>query len=76
MTAQHHRLLLCSSTDGSDEPVEDERHAIVHCLGHVYAREQFQDLFQSHITTVSHFLSHPQRKRLAKSLTFTRACCK
>ena len=41
------------SDDGSEEPVEDEHHAIFNCPGYMYAREQFQDLFQSHITTVS-----------------------
>ena len=40
----------------------------------MYAREQFQDLFPSHITTVSQFLNQPQCNRLAKFLTWIRAC--
>ena len=43
-------------TMSSDGPVEDEHHAIFDCPGYMYAREQFQDLFQSHITTVSQSL--------------------
>ena len=41
------------SDDDSDGPIEDEHHAIFDCTGYRYAREQFQDLFQRHITTVS-----------------------
>ena len=54
------------SGDESDKPVEDEHHAIFDCPGYMYAREQFQDLFQSHITTVSQFLDQPQCNRLAR----------
>ena len=62
------------SDDDSNGPIEDEHHAIFDCPGYVYAREQFQDLFQSHITTVSQFLYQPQCNRLAKFLTWIRAC--
>ena len=58
----------------SDGPVEDEHHAIFDCPGYMYAREQFRDLFQSQITTVSQFLNQPQCNRLAKFLTWIRAC--
>ena len=64
------------SDDDSDGPIEDERHAILDCPGYVYARHQFQDLFQRHITTVSQFLNQPQCNRLAKFLTWIRTCCK
>ena len=57
-----------------DEPVEDEHHAVFECPGYVYAREHFQDLFESHITTVSQFVNQPQCNRLAKFLTWMRAC--
>ena len=53
----------------SDGPIQDEHHAIFDCPGYIYAREQFQDLFQRHITTVSQFLSQPPCNRLAKFLT-------
>ena len=62
------------SDDDSDRPIQDEHHAIFDCPGYAYAREQFQDLFQSHITTVSQFLNQPQCNRLAKFLTWIRAC--
>ena len=42
-----------ASDDDSDGPIEDEHHANFNCPGYMCAREQFQDLFQSHITTVS-----------------------
>ena len=64
-------ILPISSTKG---PIEDEYHAIFDCPGYTYAREQFQDLFQSHITTVSQILNQPQRNRLAKFLKWIRAC--
>ena len=38
------------SDDESDGPVEDQQHAIFNCPGYMYAREQFEDLFQSHIS--------------------------
>ena len=60
--------------DDSDGPIEDEHHAISDCPGYVYARKQSQDLFQSHITTVSQFLDQPQCNRLAKFLAWIRAC--
>ena len=60
--------------DESDGPVEDEHHAIFDCPGYMYAREQFQDMFQRHITTVSQFLDQPQCNRLARFLTWIRAC--
>ena len=62
------------SDDESDGPVEDEHHAIFDCQGYMYAREQFQDLLHSHITTVSQFLNQPQCNRLARFLTWIRAC--
>ena len=61
------------SDDGSDGPVEDEHHATFDCPGFIYAREQLQDLFQSHITTVSQFLQQAGN-RLARFLTWIRAC--
>ena len=63
-----------ASDNESEEPVEDVHHAIFDCPGYMYAREQFQDLFQSHITTVSQFLDQPQCNRLARFLTWIRAC--
>ena len=42
--------------DGPIRPIEDQHHAIFDCPGYMYAREQFQGLFQSHITTVSQYL--------------------
>ena len=62
------------SDHDSDGPIGDEHHAIFDCTGYIYAREQFQDLFQRHITTVSQFLNQPQCNRLAKFLTWIRAC--
>ena len=41
------------SDNDSDGPVVDEHHIIFYCPGYVSAREQFQDVFQSHITMVS-----------------------
>ena len=35
--------------------VQDDHHALFGCSGYVYVREHFQDLFQSHIITVSQF---------------------
>ena len=55
--------------DESSGDVEDEHHAIFDCPSYVYAREHFQDLFQSHITTVSQFVNQPQCNQLAKFLT-------
>ena len=62
------------SDDDSDEPGEDEHHAIIECSGYVYAREHFQDLFKSHIISVSQCINQPQCNRLAKFLTWIRAC--
>ena len=62
------------SGDDSEGPVEDEHHAVFDCPGYMYAREQFQDLFQSHIATVGQFLNQPQCNRLVKFLTWIRAC--
>ena len=45
------------SDEDSDGPVEDEHYAILDCPGYMYAKEQFQALFQSHVTTVSQFLN-------------------
>ncbi|KAK9841408.1 hypothetical protein WJX74_005242 [Apatococcus lobatus] len=57
------------SDDESSGHIEDEHHAIFDCSGYTYARELFQDLFQSHITSISQFLNQPQCNRLAKFLT-------
>ena len=57
------------SDDENSGDVEDEHHAIFDCSSYVYAREHFQDLFQSHITTVSQFVNQPQCNQLAKFLT-------
>ena len=62
------------SDDDSDGPIEDGHHAIFDSPGYIDAREQFQDLFQRHITTVSQFLNQPQCNRLAKFLIWIRAC--
>ena len=62
------------SDNESDGFAEDEYHAIFDCPGYMYAREQFQNLFQSHITTVSQLLHQPQCNRLARFLTWIRAC--
>ena len=59
------------SDDESIDPVEDEHHAIFDCSGNAYARE-LSDLFQGHISTVSHFLNQPQCNRVAKFLTWIR----
>ena len=58
------------SDDESSGHIEDEHHAIFDCSGYTYARELFQDLFQSHITSISQFLNQPQCNRLAKFLTW------
>ena len=58
--------------DESSNHIEDEHHAIFNCSGYTYARELFQDLFQSHITSISHFLNQPQCNRLAMFLTWIR----
>ena len=63
------------SDNDSNGPVQDEQDAISDCPGYLYAKEQFQHLFQSHITTVSQLLNQPQCNRLAKFLTWIRACC-
>ena len=55
--------------DESSDPVDDEHHAIFECSGYGYARGLFPDLFQGHISTVSHFLNQPQCNRMAKFLT-------
>ena len=60
------------SDDESSDPVDDEHHAIFECSGYAYARELFPDLFQGHISTVSHFLNQPQCNRMAKFLTWIR----
>ena len=60
------------SDDESTGHVEDEHHAIFDCSGYKYARELFQDLFQSHITSISQFLNQPQINKLAKFLTWIR----
>ena len=62
------------SDDDSDGPIEDEPPVIFDCPGNMYPREQFQDLFQSHITTVSQTFYQPQCNRLARFLTWIRAC--
>ena len=68
-------LLVCwnafDSDDESSDHIEDEHDAIFDCsgYGYGYAREHFQDLFQSHITTVSQFLNWPQCNHFAKLLT-------
>ena len=43
-----------------------------HTSGDAYARELFPDLFQGHISTVSHFLNQPECNRMAKFLTWIR----
>ena len=60
------------SDDESSGHIEDEHHAFFDCSGYTYARELFQDLFQSHITSISQFLNQPQCNRLAKFLTWIR----
>ena len=60
------------SDDVSSNHIEDEHHAIFDCSGYTYARELIQDLFQSHITSISQFLNQPQCNRLAKFLTWIR----
>ena len=60
------------SDDECSAHIEDEHHAIFDCSGYTYARELFQDLLQSHITSVSQFLNQPQCNRLAKFLTWIR----
>ena len=57
------------SDDETSGHIEDEHHAIFDCSGYVYAREHFQDLFQSNITTVSQFVNQPKCNQLAKFLT-------
>ena len=61
------------SDNDSDGPVEDEHHAIDDWSGYACAREQFQNLLQSHITTVSQLLIQPQHDRLAFH-KWVRAC--
>ena len=60
------------SDDESSGHIEDEHHAIFNCSGYTNAREPFQDLLQSHITSISHFLNQPQCNRLARFLTWIR----
>ena len=57
-----------ATQDDSDKPVEDKHHASIDCPAHVYAREQVQNLFQSHITTVAQHFIRPQCNRLADFL--------
>ena len=47
---------VSDSDNDSDGPIEDEHDAIFDCPGYryMYARDQFQNLFQRHITMVSH----------------------
>ena len=60
-------------SDGeSSSHIEDEHHAIFDCSGYTYARELFQGLFQSHITSITQFLNQPQCNRLAKFITWIR----
>ena len=63
-----------NADDESSDPVEDDHHAIFKCLGYAYSRELFPDLFQGHMSTVSHFilLNQPQCNRMAKFLTWMR----
>ena len=51
---------------------KDEHHAIIDCSAYTDAREQYCDLFQSHITTVGDLPNQPQSNRLAKFLTWIR----
>ena len=60
------------SDEERSDPIEDEHHAIFDCSAYADAREQYRDLFQSHITTVGDFLNQPQCNRLAKFLTWIR----
>ena len=60
------------SDDKSSGHIEDEHDAIFDASGYTYARELFQDLFQSHITSISQLLNQPQCNRLAKFLTWIR----
>ena len=57
------------SDDESSGHIEVEHHAIFDCSGYTYARELFQDLLQSHLTSISQFVNQPQCNRLAKFLT-------
>ena len=50
----------CHPDNDTDEPVEDEHHAHLNHSGCVYAREQFQDIFQGHSTTVRQSLAKPR----------------
>ena len=58
------------SDDESSDPVEDEHHAILDCSGNAYVHELFPDLFQGHISIVSHFLIQPFCNRMAKFVTW------
>ena len=58
------------SDDERSGHIEDEHHATFDCSGYTYARELFQDLFQSRITSISQVLNQPQCNRLAKFLTW------
>ena len=58
--------------DESSGHIEDEHHDIFNCSGYTYARELFQDLFQSHITSISQLLNQPQCNRLAKFFAWIR----
>ena len=39
------------SDEERSDPIEDEHHSIFDCSAYANAREQYRDLFQSHITT-------------------------
>lgn len=68
-----HQLQSARDTNHeSSYHIEDQHHAIISCSGYAYAREHFQELFHSRITTVRQFLIQPQRSQLAKFLTETR----
>ena len=60
---------------GSDDESSDPfgvGHAIFEYSGYAYACELPSDLFQGHISTVSHVLNQPQCHRWAKFLTWIR----
>ena len=61
-----------SDNEERSDPIEDEHHAIFDCSAYADDREQYHDIFQSHITTVGDFLNQPQCNRLARFLTWIR----
>ena len=71
MSEQANMLDAFDSDEERSDPIEDEHHAIFDCSAYADAREQYRDLFQSHITTVEDFINQPinQCNRLAKFLT-------